>query len=82
MSLLLKIIKNLSTQIISIRRFGGLVSLAVRGAFRGGSLGGFLAAHRPFFIGLHVHRVTPTAGIQQHGFLHLFFVMFLSKIIL
>jgi len=54
----------------------------VRGAFRGGGFGGFLAAHRPFFIGLHVHRVTPTAGIQQHGFLHLFFVMFLPRNIL
>jgi hypothetical protein len=49
----------------------------VRGAFRAGGFGFLAAAHRPFFMGLHVHRVTPTVGIQQQGFLH-FFVMFFS----
>lgn len=53
----------------------------VRSAFRAGGFGGFLAAHRPFFIGVHEHLVTPTAVIQQHGFLH-FLVMFLTHVIL
>lgn len=46
----------------------------VRSAFRAGGFGFLAAAHLPFFMGLHVHLVTPTAGIQQHGF----FVMFSS----
>lgn len=47
----------------------------VRSAFRAGGFGFVAAAHRPFFIGLQVHLVTPTAGIQQHGFLHFFVIV-------